>query len=159
MSFANSGSPPGHLPAARAVPVGGSKLLRATDHDQVTIVAAGVTVHEALKAAGRLSELLINARVIDLYSIKPVDRAALLEAAEMTGRIITVEDHWPEGGLGDAVLDAFTDGQRGGSPMPHITKLAVRDMPASATPDEQLHAAGIDADAIVAAARQAVEVI
>jgi transketolase len=140
-------------------PVGGSKLLRGSDHDQVTIVAAGVTVHEALKAAERLRELLINARVIDLYSVKPADRAALLEAAEMTGRFVTVEDHWPEGGLGDAVLDAFTDGQRGKGPVPHVTKLAVRAMPASATPEEQLHAAGIDADAIVAAARDAVEVI
>jgi transketolase len=140
-------------------PAGGSKLLRASDKDQVTIVAAGVTVHEALKAAQRLHELRITARVIDLYSIKPVDSASLCEAAEMTGRIITVEDHWAEGGLGDAVLGAFTDGHPGGSPMPQVTKLAVRSMPASAAPGEQLHAAGIDADAIVAAAREAVEVI
>ena len=140
-------------------PVGGSKLLRGSDQDQVTIVAAGVTVHEALTAAERLGDVPIHARVIDLYSVKPADRAALHRAAEVTGRFITVEDHWPEGGLGDAVLDAFTSGQGWDGPLPRVTKRAVRSMPASATPDEQLHASGIDADAIVAAAREAAEVI
>jgi transketolase len=153
----------GNLPViyrpSEPFPIGGSKLLRGSGNDQVTIVAAGVTVHEALKAAERLGELLINARVIDLYSIKPVDEAALHEAADVTGCFVTVEDHWAEGGLGDAVLDAFTGGRPGSRPMPRVTKLAPRAMPASATPDEQLHAAGIDADAIVAAARNAVEVI
>ena len=153
----------GNLPviyrARDEFPVGGSKVLRCTDHDQVTIVAAGVTVHEALKAAERLGELLISARVIDLYSVKPVDSATLHEAAETTGCFVTVEDHWPEGGLGDVVLGAFTDGQQWRRPLPRVTKLAVGSMPASATPDEQLRAAGIDADSIVAAARRAVEAI
>jgi transketolase len=131
-------------------PVGGSKVLRATDHDQVTIVAAGVTVHEALRAADRLAADGIAARVIDLYCLKPVDVHTLTDAAARTGRFVTVEDHWPEGGLGDAVLGAFT----GGTPPPLFTRLAVRSMPASATPAEQLRAAGIDAEAIEAAARE-----
>ncbi|MBX6724260.1 MAG: transketolase, partial [Dactylosporangium sp.] len=83
-----------------------------------------------------------------LYSVKPVDVATLQTAARDTGRIVTVEDHWPEGGLGDAVLSAFADG----SVQPRVRKLAVRSMPASAKPEEQLHAAGIGASAIVEAA-------
>ncbi|MET8679335.1 transketolase [Streptomyces sp. NPDC004647] len=134
-------------------PVGGSKLLRTSDTDRVTLVAAGVTVHEALAAAGALAAEGIAARVIDLYSLKPVDTAALRTAAEVTGCLVTVEDHHPEGGLGDAVAEAFA----GGRPAPRMTRLAVRTMPASAAPEEQLHAADIDADAIVAAARRLVE--
>jgi transketolase len=130
-------------------PVGGSKVLRSSGDDQLTIVAAGVTVHEALAAAGRLADHGIHARVIDLYCLKPVDAPTLRSAAEATGRFITVEDHWSEGGLADAVSNAFTDGYR----PPHMVKLAVHSMPASAKPDEQLHAAGIDADAITAAGR------
>jgi transketolase len=133
---------------AERFPIGGSRLLRSSSTDRLTIVAAGVTVHEALKAADELASRDISARVIDLYSVKPVDVATLQTAARDTGRIVTVEDHWPEGGLGDAVLDAFADG----SPPPLVRKLAVRSMPASATPEEQLHAAGIDAEAIVNAA-------
>jgi transketolase len=129
--------------------IGGSRLVRAGDADVVTIVAAGVTVHEALAAADRLAADGILARVIDLYSIKPVDVPTLREAATATGRFVTVEDHRPEGGLGDAVLEAFADGR----PMPRVTRLAVRQMPASATPDQQLRAAGIDAAAIETAAR------
>jgi transketolase len=130
-------------------PVGGSKLLRQSPHDRVTIVAAGVTVHEALAAADGLAAEGIPARVVDLYSVKPVDAATLHRAAADTGHLVTVEDHWPEGGLGDAVLDAFT--ADGAGPLPRVVKLAVRDMPASATPAEQLQAAGIDAEAIAAA--------
>ncbi|GLZ12767.1 hypothetical protein Acsp04_30020 [Actinomadura sp. NBRC 104425] len=130
-------------------PIGGSRVLRSSAADRVTIVAAGVTVHEALAAADRLAADGIAARVIDLYSVKPVDAAALREAAERTGCLITVEDHWPEGGLGDAVAEAFA----GGGPVPRLVRLAVRNMPASATPEEQLRVAGIDADAIAAAAR------
>jgi transketolase len=134
--------------SAEWFPIGGSRLLRSSSADKVTIVGAGVTVHEALKAADQLASRDIAARVIDLYSVKPVDVETLHAAARDTGRIVTVEDHWPEGGLGDAVLDAFADG----SPPPLVRKLAVRNMPASATPEEQLRAAGIDASAIVEAA-------
>ncbi|MFC7303302.1 transketolase [Streptomyces monticola] len=134
-------------------PVGGSKVLRSSDEDAVTVVAAGVTVHEALAAADELATAGIRVRVIDLYSVKPVDRRTLREAAERTGCLLTVEDHREEGGLGDAVLDAFTDG----SPPPRLVRLAVRTMPGSATPAEQLHAAGIDAESIAAGVRLLVE--
>lgn len=134
-------------------PVGGSKVLRASDEDRLTLVAAGVTLHEALAAAESLDREGIQVRVIDLYSVKPVDRDTLREAAEQTGCLVTVEDHREEGGIGDAVLDAFLDGR----PVPRLVRLAVRTMPGSATPAEQLHAAGIDAESIAAAARLLVE--
>ncbi|WP_369232039.1 transketolase [Streptomyces sp. R21] len=134
-------------------PIGGSKVLRASYEDRLTIVAAGATVHEALAAADALDRAGIQARVIDLYSVKPVDRRTLREAAERTGCLVTVEDHREEGGLGDAVLDAFLDGR----PVPRLVRLAVRTMPGSASPEEQLHAAGIDAESIVAAAQLLVE--
>jgi transketolase len=128
-------------------PVGGSKVLRASEADRVTIIAAGVTVPEALAAADALAAEGIAARVIDLYSVKPVDAQTLREAAEVTDNFVTVEDHWPEGGLGDAVLAAFGNGYQ----PPRVTKLAAHSMPGSATPAEQLHVAGIDARAIEAA--------
>lgn len=134
-------------------PVGGSKVLRSGDRDRLTIVAAGGTVHEALSAAEALDGQGIPVRVIDLYSVKPVDRLTLRQAADETGCLLTVEDHHEEGGLGDAVLDAFVDGR----PVPRLVRLAVRTMPGSATPGEQLHAAGIDAEAIAAAGRLLVE--
>ncbi|GGZ67243.1 transketolase [Streptomyces echinoruber] len=134
-------------------PVGGSKVLRSSAEDRLTVVAAGVTVAEALAAADILRQEGIPVRVIDLYSVKPVDRATLRQAAADTGCLLTVEDHRPEGGIGDAVLDAFTDG----SPVPRLVRLAVRTMPGSATPAEQLHAAGIDAESIAASARLLVE--
>ncbi|MEW2568028.1 transketolase [Streptomyces sp. NPDC047070] len=134
-------------------PVGGSKVLRRSTGDRLTVVAAGVTVHEALQAADALAADGIAVRVVDLYSVKPVDRETLREAAEETGCLVTVEDHHPEGGIGDAVLDAFLDGR----PTPRLVRLAVRDMPGSATPAEQLHAAGIDAESIVAAVKLLVE--
>ncbi|MER6287762.1 transketolase [Streptomyces sviceus] len=134
-------------------PIGGSKVLRFSQSDRLTVVAAGVTVHEALKAAEALEQEGIRIRVVDLYSVKPVDRATLRQAAEDTGCLLTVEDHREEGGLGDAVLDAFTDGR----PVPRLVRLAVRTMPGSASPEEQLHAAGIDAESIAAAARLLVE--
>jgi transketolase len=130
-------------------PVGGSRVLRTTTGDQVTIVAAGITVHEALSAADTLAGQGIPARVIDAYSVKPIDGATLRHAAAETGRLVTVEDHWPEGGLGDAVLEALAEGGLG---LPPVTRLAVRAMPGSATPDEQLSEAGIDATAIRTAA-------
>jgi transketolase len=129
--------------------VGGSRVLRTAPGDQVTLVAAGVTVHEALAAAELLADDGISARVIDAYSVKPVDAAALRVAARETGRIVTVEDHWPEGGLGDAVLSALADGD---GPLPAVKKLAVRSMPGSATPDEQLQLMGIDVASIATAA-------
>ncbi|MET9440587.1 transketolase [Streptomyces sp. NPDC006610] len=134
-------------------PVGGSKVLRSSDEDRVTLVAAGVTVPEALAAADALDREGIRARVVDLYSVKPVDRLTLRRAAEDTGCLITVEDHREEGGLGDAVLDAFLDGR----PTPRLVRLAVRTMPGSASPEEQLHAAGIDAESVAAAVRLLVE--
>ncbi|MFJ3669207.1 transketolase [Streptomyces sp. NPDC090106] len=134
-------------------PVGGSKVLRSGDRDRLTVVAAGVTVHEALAAADALGSQGIAVRVIDLYSVKPVDRPTLRRAAEETGCLLTVEDHHEEGGLGDAVLEAFLDGR----PTPRLVRLAVRTMPGSASPDEQLRAAGIDAGSIAAAALLLVE--
>ncbi|MER6980679.1 transketolase [Streptomyces carpinensis] len=134
-------------------PVGGSKVLRSSAGDRLTIVAAGVTLHEALAAADSLEREGIPVRVIDLYSVKPVDRATLRQAAEDTGCLLTVEDHHEEGGIGDAVLEAFLDGR----PVPRLVRLAVRAMPGSASPAEQLHAAGIDAESIAASARLLVE--
>lgn len=125
-------------------PVGGSKVLRQSPEDAVTLVAAGVTVRECLAAYEQLAAEGVAARVIDCYSVKPIDVPTLHDAAMETGRIITVEDHWPEGGLGEAVLTALSRAPL----VPKTCKLAVRDLPASATPDEQLRLAGIDADAV-----------
>jgi transketolase len=133
--------------------IGGSRVLRSSEDDDVAIVAAGITVHEALAAADALAEDGIAARVVDLYSIKPLDRSTLLAAAEATqGRLVTVEDHWPQGGLGEAVLSAFADSEE----RPQVSLLAVRIMPSSGKPEELLAAAGIDAEHIVEAARQLV---
>jgi transketolase len=131
-------------------PVGGSRVVRSSDEDEVTIVGAGITLHEALKAADALAGDGVQARVIDLYSVKPADGETLRAAAESTGgRVVTVEDHWPEGGLGEAVLSELADFD---DPL-HLTKLAVSGMPTSGKPAELLAAAGIDAEAIAAAAR------
>ncbi len=130
-------------------PIGGSRVLRSSSDDVVTLIGSGVTVHESLAAADELEGEGIQARVIDLYSIKPVDAFTVRAAAEETGCLVTVEDHWAEGGLGDAVFDAFA----GGVPAPTVIKLAVRDMPGSASPEEQLRMAGIDRGAIVSAVR------
>ncbi|MFI6599863.1 transketolase [Nonomuraea sp. NPDC050536] len=129
-------------------PVGGSRVLRRSEKDRATIVAAGVTVHEALAAADELADEGVPVGVIDLYSVKPVDASTLIEAATTSGNLITVEDHWPEGGLGDAVLDAVEEFG------PRVVKLAVRQLPGSAGPAEQLADAGIDRNAIVAAVRR-----
>ena len=126
-------------------PVGGSKTVR--EGDDVAIVAAGITLHEALKAADALEADGISARVIDLYSVKPVDAETLRSLAMP---IVTVEDHWPEGGLGDAVLGALAAEEE----RPRVVKLAVRDLPSSGKPAELLAAAGIDAAAIEQAARE-----
>jgi len=133
-------------------PIGGARVLR--DGDDVAIVAAGITLHESLKAAEQLETEGISARVIDLYSVKPVDGETLRAAAEATGgRILTVEDHWSEGGIGDAVLEALSDGE---TPA-RVVRLAVRDLPGSGKPAELLAAAGIDAEHIVEAAQALVE--
>ncbi len=140
--------------AAEDFPIGGSKVLRQSDADRVTIVAAGVTVHEALAAFEILQRQGTQVRVIDAYSVKPIDVPTLQTAAQATGgRTVVVEDHWPEGGLGDAVLAAFsgTEDRRPGGPLPTIVKLAVRHMPGSATPEQQLDMAGISAAHIVRA--------
>ena len=133
--------------------IGGSKVVRSSDDDKVTIVGAGITLHEALKAADGLSADGINARVIDLYSVKPIDAATLTEAVRATeGRIITVEDHWAEGGIGDAVAAAL--GEASLDVPLRLVKLAVTQMPGSAKPDECIAAAGLDADSIAGAARK-----
>lgn len=128
-------------------PVGGSRTLR--EGDDVAIVAAGITLHEALKAADSLAEEGIAARVLDCYSVKPID-ADTLRGLGMP--IVTVEDHWAEGGLGEAVLAALADLDD----RPRLVKLAVMEMPHSGKPAELLAAAGIDAEHIAAAARRLV---
>jgi transketolase len=132
--------------------VGGSRVVRSSEDDEVTLAGTGITVHEALKAADALAEDGITARVIDVYSIKPIDAETLQAAAEATGRIVTIEDHFPEGGLGDAVLSALAEtGEHA-----RVVKLAVTEMPRSGKPEELLSAYGIDAEHIAAAALQLV---
>jgi len=132
--------------------IGGSRVLRSSVTDDITVVASGVTVPEAMQAAETLAAEDIGVRVIDLYSIKPIDVEGLRAAAEATGRIITVEDHYPEGGVGDAVLAALAES----GAEARVVKLAVDDMPHSGKPAELLAAFGIDADGIANAARQLV---
>jgi transketolase len=132
--------------------IGGSRVVRRSEDDAVTLIGAGITVHEALKAADALAADGINARVIDLYSVKPIDAATVRTAGRETGAIITVEDHWGEGGIGDAVLDCLAAEQ----PHPAVVKLAVRGMPGSGTPAELMAAAGIDAAHVAEAARDLV---
>ncbi|WP_328535847.1 transketolase [Streptomyces sp. NBC_00344] len=134
-------------------PIGGSKVLRSGADDVVTLIGAGQTLHECLGAADILAQEGITVRVVDLYSVKPVDAEALRTAADLTGCLVTVEDHHPEGGLGDAVAEAFSDGR----PVPRLVRLAVTNMPGSASPEEQLNAAGIDAATVAAAVRLLVE--
>jgi transketolase len=131
--------------------VGGSKVVRQSKNDKATVVAAGITLHEALQAYEQLKGEGITIRVIDAYSVKPIDEETLFVAAEEAGnKIITVEDHWPEGGLGDAVLEAFSE--RDGSP-PEVVKLAVQSMPGSGTAAQLLEEAGISAHHIVQAVK------
>ena len=138
--------------AGEPFPAGGSKVLRSSGEDQVTLVGAGITLHECLAAADRLREEGISARVIDLYSVKPADAATLSAAAGATGgRLVVAEDHHPEGGLGSAVLDALTGAGRTELSVAH---LAVRVMPGSGSTPELLDEAGIDAAHIADAARR-----
>jgi transketolase len=127
--------------------IGGSRTVR--DGDDVAVIAVGVTVHETLKAADVLAQEGIEARVIDLYSIKPIDEQTL---RSLTIPIVTVEDHFPEGGLGEAVLAALAEADD----RPRVVRLAVGEMPHSGKPAELLSAAGIDAEHIADAARQLV---
>jgi transketolase len=128
-------------------PVGGSKLLRQSPSDRATIIAAGITVHEALRAHAELAERGIMVRVLDAYSVKPVDESAIRDSIEATdGVAVVVEDHWAEGGLGDAVRACLSDED---AVVASIAHLAVRSMPSSGSPAELLAAAGIDASAIV----------
>ena len=135
--------------AGEEFPIGGSRVAR--EGDDLTIVGAGITLHESLKAAEQLAREGIEVCVIDLYSVKPTDGETLRAAAEATGgRVLTVEDHWPEGGIGDAVLEALS---ADGDLPARVVRLAVREMPGSGKPAELLAAAGIDADHIAEAAR------
>jgi transketolase len=139
-----------------AFPVGGSKVVRRSERDRAAVIAAGITLHEALKAHDQLRGEGIAIRVIDAYSVKPIDVTTLQAAARDTGgKLVVVEDHWFEGGLGDAVLDAFAGSEDSTSgQLPTVTKLAVRKMPGSGKPEELMDAAGITASHIVAAVRR-----
>jgi transketolase len=130
-------------------PIGGCKVLRQSDSDVATVVAAGVTVHEALKAADALQKSGINIRVIDLYSVQPVDAATLTAAAQATdGIVVTVEDHYAAGGIGDAVSEALVPAGA------VVRRLAVREIPRSGQPDELMDRYGISAGHIADAVRK-----
>ena len=134
-----------------AFPIGGAKVVRSSSHDQVTLVGAGVTLHNCLAAADQLGRDGIAARVVDLYSVKPLDTETLVTAAAATGdRLVVVEDHYPAGGIGSAVLEALNDA---GHPA-RIVHLAVRGLPGSGTPAELMDAAGISTGHVVQAARE-----
>ncbi|MDQ2951789.1 MAG: transketolase [Chloroflexota bacterium] len=138
--------------ASEEFPVGGSKIVRGGGAaDDVTVVAAGITLHESVKAADALEKSGLKIRLIDLYSVKPIDAKTLAAAVNATGgRLVVVEDHWPEGGIGEAVLAALAaQGVKNVS----LRHLAPREMPGSGKPAELLHAAGIDADCIEKAVR------
>jgi transketolase len=137
-------------------PIGGSKTLRTSDNDSATIIAAGITLHEALKAADELAQSGTHVRVIDLYSVKPIDDEAIEKAAKETRHLIVVEDHWKEGGLGDAVLASLAGSQANGElsgKASKFTHLCVSKMPRSGKPMELLADNGISAADIVAAVK------
>jgi transketolase len=129
-------------------PIGGAKVPRQSAGDQLTVVAAGVTLFEALKAADALAREGIGLTVIDAYSIKPLGKEVIRAAAQKTrNTVLTVEDHYPEGGLGDAVAGELSaDGVR-------VHKLAVMELPHSGKPEELLAKYGIDANAIIRKAK------
>jgi transketolase len=145
------GASPVIYPPDEDFAIGGAKVLRESDDDAVCLVGAGVTLHAALEAADALHSEGISARVVDAYSVKPIDAATLrAAAAAANNRVVVAEDHWPEGGLGDAVLEVFADVDT----HTRVVCLAVNGMPGSGKPEELLAAAGIDADAIAGAARK-----
>jgi transketolase len=129
--------------------IGGSKVVRQSTSDALTIVAAGVTLFEAMKAHDQLKSAGIAVRVIDLYSIAPIDKTTLVESGRATQRrILTVEDHYSHGGLGDAVLSAVaTEGIK-------VHKLSVREIPHSGKPEELVDHYGIGVRSIVEAIKQ-----
>ena len=132
--------------------VGGSRVVRQSAKDRVTLIGAGVTVHNCLAAADALAKKKIPARVVDLYSVKPIDVKTLRDAARVTkGRFVIVEDHYQEGGLAAAVLEEFAaeDGLK-------VAHLAVKGLPTSGKPEELMNAAGIGVKQIVAAATKLV---
>ena len=128
-------------------PLGGSKVLRQSATDSVTVVGAGITVYEALEAADALAKENLAVRVIDAYSVKPIDKHTLLTAARETGGIVVVEDHYHEGGLGDAVLNAVGNLSR-------VLKLAVTEIPRSGPPEKLLDKYGISSRHIIEAIRK-----
>ncbi|MEK7570183.1 MAG: transketolase [Patescibacteria group bacterium] len=128
-------------------PIGGSKTLAESRKDKATIIAAGITVHEAAKAYNELQKKHINVRVIDLYSIKPIDRKTLLRAARQTKHLIVVEDHVAEGGIADAVREVVGSTAK-------VTSLAVRKLPRSGKPEQLLTYEGIDAKATIRAVKR-----
>jgi transketolase len=131
--------------AAETFHVGGSKILKQSDNDQLTIAATGITVFEALAAADKLKEENINVRVLDCYCINPVDKTTLLECINSTKQptVITVEDHFAHGGFGDFVAATLSQENH------HLEKMAVTKISQSGTKDELLKDAGIDAGSIV----------
>ncbi len=138
-------------PPEQAFEIGGSHTVRSSDEDAITLIGAGITLHECLTAADALAEKGIAARVIDLYSVKPVDAEALLLAASETQALITVEDHWAEGGIGETVAGVLAENGIGTK----LTRLAVSERPGSGPPEALLAAAGIDAAHVVVAAERA----
>ncbi len=136
--------------ASEDFPIGGSKTIRSSAGDRVTLVGAGVTLFQAAEAAETLAAEGIPARVIDCYSIKPIDAPTLRRAMAETGLVVTVEDHWPQGGLGDAVLEALA---AGGELAGRVHKIAVTEMPGSGSPEELRDWAGISAERIAASVR------
>jgi transketolase len=128
-----------------AFPIGGAKVLRQSGEDKVTVVAAGVTLYEALKAADSLKSQNIGITVIDAYSIKPLGKDVIKAAAQKTKNlVVTVEDHYAEGGLGDAVAGELS------ADSVKVHKLAVRELPHSGKAEELMAKYGIDANAIIA---------
>lgn len=128
-------------------PIGGSKVLRKSQTDRVTVIGAGITLHEALKAASQLEQEGIAIRIIDAYCVKPIDAKGILAAArETNGRIVVVEDHYEEGGLGDAVLEAVGNQAK-------VVKLGVHEIPRSGPPEALIEKYGISSKQIVAAVK------
>jgi transketolase len=135
--------------ATEEFPVPGFKVLRQSANDAVTIIAAGITVHESLKACDQLKAKGIAARVVDLYCVKPLDGAKLgAEIRSGQGNLVTVEDHYHEGGIGEAVLAALADA---GVLPTKVKRLAVDRVPHSGKPDELIDKFGISARHIAAA--------
>jgi len=135
--------------------IGGSQVVRQSEADLVTVVAAGITVHEALKACDQLKGEGVAVRLVDAYSVKPIDSRTLQAAIHATGgRLVVAEDHWPEGGLGEAVLGTFTS-KAGTSSLVNLRMihLAVKNLPGSGTAEELMDAAGISASHIAEAVR------